>query len=109
MVLSNQSLAVIEKFKQDRVADTIPTSLATYLYIYSHSFSESYVNYMEGAKALAKYLAPIDIQIVVSAMPDILCSYELVSLAKVLKPHTTIPLSANQIENAIYEYFTKSR
>ena len=107
--VSNQSLAVIEKFKQDRTAATIPTSLATYLYIYTHSFSECYTNYMEGANALAKYLAPIDIKIVSYPVPDILCSYELTELARVLRPQATIPLSTIQIENAIYEHLTKSR
>ena len=111
ITFSNPTLGILEKFKQDRAALAIPTPLATYLYIYTHASYECYINHMEGAKALAKYLAPIDIdiQIIVSAMPDILCSYELVSLAKVLKPHTTIPLSANQIENAIYEHLTKPR
>lgn len=100
---------ILERFKQARIAATIPTPLATFLCIYTHAHHECYINYIEGAKALARYLAPIDIQIVNSAIPDMLASYELQELAKVLKPHTTIPLSINQIENAVYEYLTKSR
>jgi len=109
MALSSHSGIILERFKQSRIADTVPTPLATYLYIYTNCDYEAYLNYMEGAIALAKYLAPIDIQIVTAIVPDMLASYELTELARVLKPHITIPLSTIQIENAIYEYLTKSR
>lgn len=101
--------ALSEALTQYRESRT-PTPLATYLYIYNHASYECYINYMEGAKTLAKYLAPIDINYkAVSILPDILCSYELIGLTKVLQPHTTIPLAMNQIENAIYEYLTQPR
>jgi len=72
---------------------------------------------MEGARALAIYLAPIDLGMdslldmdrVTIIIPDMLVSYELMELAKVIQPHTTIPLNTNQIENAIYEYLTQPR
>ncbi len=105
MPISNSALATIERFKQQHVATTIPTSLAVFLYIYTHASYDCYIDHMAGAKALARYLAPIDIPVVSTIpVPDILVSYELQELAKVLKPHTTIPLSIsiNQIESAIY-------
>ncbi len=87
-----------------------PTPLATYLHIYNHSRYESYISYMEGAKALAKYLSPIDIQVSNTTVPQILVSYDLVEIARVLEPHTTIPLSLNQIKSAIYDHLiTKFR
>lgn len=96
----------ISKYRQSRT----PTSLATYLYIYNHAWYDSYINYMEGAKALAKYLAPIDIRMVCNTtIPQMLMSYDLQQLSIVLKPHTVNALSTSQIENAIYEYLTKPR
>lgn len=86
-----------------------PTPLATYLYIYTHAHHEAYIDYMEGARALAKYLAPIDIEKINIEIPDILASYDLQQVAKVLQPHTVIPLDTYQIENAIYEQLTQSR
>ena len=113
ITFSNPTLGILEKFKQNRAALAIPTPLATYLYIYTHASYDSYINYMEGAKALAKYLAPIYIGNLVYdfVIPDMLASYELMELAKVLQPHTTAPHNINtiQIENAIYEHLTKSR
>lgn len=109
MALSNQSLAVIKRFKQDRVADITPTPLATYLYIYNYAQYECYIDYMKGAKALAKYLAPIDIKGIDIIIPDLLVSYDLQEIAKLLQPHTVIPLKIYQIENAIYEQLTQSR
>ncbi len=92
-------------------ASFVPTPLATYLYIYSYASLECYINYMEGAIALAKYLAPIDIQAGNFAVPDILASYELMELASILKPHTVdhYLITTPQIENAIYEHLTQSR
>ena len=102
---------ILERFKQSHIANTTPTPLACYLYIYNHSFSECYVNYMEGAKILAKYLAPIDIPIATTTIPNIFVSYELVELARVLLPHTDTPryINTSQIERAIYEHLTQSR
>ncbi len=118
--LSNSAVATIERFKQQHVAATIPTSLATFLYIYTHASHECYIDYMAGARVLASYLAPIDLCMdthldmdrVSLIIPDLLVSYELMELAKVLQPHTTAPhnISTHQIEYAIYEYLiTKSR
>jgi len=95
----------MERFRQSR----LPTSLATFLYIYNYASHDCYINFMEGAKALAKYLAPIKVVGIDITIPDILMSYDLQQIAIVLKPHTTIPLSTNQIENAIYEYLTQPR
>jgi hypothetical protein len=103
------SLAIIEKFKQDRIAASTPTSLDTYLYIYNYARIECYISYMAGAKALARYLAPIDIKEIHATVPDMLVSYELTELAKVLQPHMLTHHNTIQIENAIYEYLTKSR
>lgn len=99
----------LEQFKQSRIAATIPTPLSTFLYIYAHAHHECYINYMEGAKALAKYLAPIAIEETDIIVPDILSSYDLHQVAVALIPHTTIPLSIYQIENAIYEHLTQLR
>ena len=74
---------------------------------------------MEGAKVLAKYLAPIDLgtdnqldmEQVIIIIPDMLVSWELMELANILHPHTVVPydITINQIENAIYEYLTQPR
>jgi len=93
----------IAKYRQSNT----PTLLATFLYIYTHASHESYII----------YLAPIDLGMdslldmdrVTIIIPDMLVSYELMELAKVIQPHTTIPLNTNQIENAIYEYLTQPR
>jgi len=39
----------------------LPTSLATFLILYSKSHHDSYINYMEGAKALIAWCFPIDL------------------------------------------------
>lgn len=73
-----------------------PTPLATYLVIYNKS-GEGYTNYMQGAKALATYLAPIDIPDVSNIpegrlpkyIPDLINSYALDRLVRVLLPPET--------------------
>ena len=86
-----------------------PIPLSTYLYIYNHAQHEAYIDYMAGAKALVEYLTPIAIPKINIEIPDILVSYDLQQLAKVLQPHTVIPLDTYQIENAIYEHLTQLR
>ena len=99
------SAASIAAFKLLRV----PTPLASYIYIYQHAEHLCYIEYMDGASALAKYLAPIDIVPGTTTVPRLLRTYDLWQLAKALQPHTSNPLSLNQIEDAIYEYLTQSR
>ena len=111
VTLNTQTLIELAKLgKAKRLQSFVaPTPLATFLYIYNHASHEVYINYMEGARALAEFLAPIDVARIDITIPDILVSYDLQQIAIVLKPHTTIPLNAYQIENAIYEYLTQSR
>lgn len=99
----------LEQFKRGLIASFVPTPLATFLYIYVHASHECYTDYMAGAKLLVKYLAPINIEKINTEIPDMLVSYDLQQIAKVLQPYTTIPLDTYQIENAIYEQLTQSR
>ena len=106
--------AAIKVFKDSYRARLTPTPLSTFLHIYTHAETECYINYMEGAKALAKYLAPIEVTTgawidTSFKMPDLLASYDLYELAKILKPHLTTLLLPYQIENAIYEQLTQPR
>lgn len=68
--------------------DRTPTPLATFLLIYTKANDECYVDYMEGAKRLIKYLAPIEIDDYYSdaKIPGLLSGYESYELAKLLTP-----------------------
>jgi hypothetical protein len=97
----SSDLSAIAAFKQLRQ----PTPLASYLHIYQASYPLCYTDYMQGAAALAAYLAPIEIHTPIHTIPRMLRNYELHQLAKTLRNHTSIPLSYQQIEDAIYEYY----
>jgi len=60
------------------------TPLATFLHIYNSAWRECYTDYMEGAKVLASFLAPIEIPNTKSAYtpPTMVCGYEMTELAK---------------------------
>ena len=80
--------------------DTSPTPLATLLYIYNHARYDCYIDYMEGAKALIKYLSPIEMPNTFPKyfpVPSLLLNYELTELAKLLSP----PLTTNNIEESL--------
>jgi hypothetical protein len=82
-----------------------PSPLAMYMTVYLQANRECYLDYMLGARALANYLQPINVPVVTTTVPLMLRSYELHELAKALAPYTSTPLSTNQIEAAIYDYF----
>lgn len=90
---------------------TNTTSLHTYLSIYDKATtlsgkSECYLNYMEGARVLADWLAPIEFPPIeeVGTVPDILRTYELCQLAKILsRPDITTSFA----EDAIYTALVK--
>lgn len=71
--------------------DKTPTPLWVFLYIYTQASHECYINYMEGAEKLHKYLAPIAMPTHTAvdenyAVPDILRTYEMTKLAELLIP-----------------------
>jgi len=59
-------------------ASLAPTPLWVYLYIYTKADRECYLNYMEGAKALARWLGKIEVPADTSdiEIPSLLCNYE---------------------------------
>lgn len=68
-----------------------PTPLATFLLIYCKAEDACYTDYMEGAKALYKYLSPIEFPAVPDTffprnIPAILVGYELLELEKIMTP-----------------------
>lgn len=88
---SNEVLTKLAKLKE--LHDPEPRSsskgapLITYLTLYAKSRRASYINYMEGAKALYFWLAPLEIILPkVYSYPDLLRSYESKELAKIIAP-----------------------
>ena len=63
-----------------------PTSLNTFLYIYIRTEAESYPDYLRGARALAAWLAPIDIPDIPAELKvaNIHMGYTTNELAKIL-------------------------
>jgi len=96
-----------ERFAALKAAKT-PTPLWAFLYIYTHASYECYIGYMEGALALASYLAPLAFPAEPEVpYPDTLHSYETQELAKHLGTtqdiiiHTLLELRASQGEAQI--------
>ena len=72
--------------------DKTPTPLWVFLYICEKSDRAYYTEYMAGAKALAKYLAPIEIHpMPQKSPPDMLRSYETQELARIISPASKAP------------------
>ena len=82
-----ESLSLAEKIARVRELtntsskseDKTPTPLWVFLHLYNKASHECYISYMEGAKLLADYLAPIEIPIYFKdrpQLPDVLCSYK---------------------------------
>jgi putative effector of murein hydrolase len=69
-----------------KVAPIVPTPLAIYLILYRKSRGISYQKYMEGARLLRDWLAPIELPEHIPALPrnSLLPSYETAELATVL-------------------------
>ena len=67
-----------------RSEETGTTSLKDFLHIYTASSHECYVDYMAGARALHKYLAPVFVPYTGNSVPQLLMNYELTELAKIL-------------------------
>jgi len=98
----------LEQLKQE--ADTSSTSsskrpntLKDFLYIVCFSNRAYYSNNMEGAKALADYLAPISVTSYVGSddkynVPDYLLSYELQQLAKILDPYISPDITVPELQ-----------
>lgn len=69
-------------------SDTTPFPLAAFLLLYTKAHEECYIEYMEGARILYKWLGPIDIPPDMwnnkVRAPKLLRSYETRELAKIL-------------------------
>lgn len=80
--------------------DRTPTPLWAFIKIYEKASHTCYINYMEGAKLLAKYLAPIETPELDESyiVPDLLSSYETQELAKILNINQDIIIQS-VIEN----------
>ena len=73
--------------------DKTPTPLWVFLYIYNSANSECYINYMDGAEKLVRYLSPIEMPVLPLTslpLPRIVLGYELTALAQLLSPTLTI-------------------
>jgi hypothetical protein len=100
--MSTEVEATIAAFKLLRE----PTPLASYLHIYNATSRLCYLDYMTGATLLAQYLAPIYIPPASYTIPRMLRNYELYELAKILIRYSSNPLTYQQAEDSIYEYYT---
>lgn len=70
-------------------SDLSPTPLWMFLYIYEQSKGVAYADYMHGAKALYKWLAPLEYPAVQAVednwkVPRLLQTYELQELSKII-------------------------
>jgi hypothetical protein len=96
--------SALEEFRLMRT----PTPLAALLHLYKGANHECYINYMEGAKRLAAWLAPIEVTLATRTIPTMLRTYELNALAKVLLPYTSnTSNTVYQLEDAIYVQLIK--
>jgi hypothetical protein len=82
------------------------TPLKTFLYIYSLTSRECYKDYMLGARALYKFLAPIELPDFAAIdenyrVPTILQTYEMQEVAKLLATQFLVPFAP--IEDKIIE------
>lgn len=88
--------------------EEVGTPLRVFLSIYQKAQLECYCNYMEGAKALAKFLHPIIFPVCLNTkLPKIFRTYEISELAIILDSCTESDMalvldSRRIIENAIY-------
>lgn len=85
---------------------SIPTPLATFLYIYSLATYECYIDYMHGAKALAKFLAPIEIpapRYDIRKYPNLLCSYTTNELSKIIASYATEKIPSAVVSQIIIQ------
>ena len=75
-------------------------TLEHFLHIYSKTTTECYIDYMQGAKALKKFMHPIIFPAIPKdyTAPDILVSYEIQELAKLLSkdPYSLIEIQARK-------------
>jgi len=72
------------------------TPLKYFLYIYTQANSECYRDYMQGAKALYKFLAPVEFPDFTAIdenynVPRILQTYEMQEIAKILATQFLVP------------------
>jgi len=89
-----------------RSDDKTPTPLSVFIHIYIKAEHECYINYMEGAIALADYLSPIAIPLmpdIIVHTPRMLCSYELTELAQHLATDRYNLAEVRHIERLIAE------
>jgi hypothetical protein len=90
--LAERMAAVREKHNTSYLSEaTAPISLEDYIRLYNKAGRWGYVDYMEGAKALHKFLSPIIIPtdiIFTSSTPALCSTYEIRQLASLLSGET---------------------
>jgi hypothetical protein len=108
--LAERMAAVREKHNTSYLSEaTRPISLEDYVRLYNKAGRSCYVDYMEGAKALHKFLSPIIIPtdiIFTSSVPALCISYEIRQLA-VLLSGETFGAAHNYVHNCIIYYTAK--
>tara|TARA_R110000796_G_scaffold72587_2_gene163926 strand:+ start:3229 stop:3606 length:378 start_codon:yes stop_codon:yes gene_type:complete len=109
--LAERMAAVREKHNTSYLSEAIaPISLEEYVRIYNKAGNLGYVDYMEGAKALYKFLSPVciphDIIFNQSNAPAIFHGYELIRLAEIVSGQT-FGAAYNYVHKCIIYYTAK--
>jgi hypothetical protein len=91
--LAERMAAVREKHNTSYLSEAIaPTSLEDFVRLYNKAGRLGYVDYMEGAEVLYKFLSPViipsDIIFTSSNIPAIFHGYELIRLAQIVSGET---------------------
>lgn len=109
--LAERMAAVREKHNTSYLSEaTAPTSLEDYVRLYNKAGRLCYIDYMEGAKALYKFLSPIcipdDIIFTQSKAPAMFHGYELIRVAEIVSGQT-FGAAYNYVYNCIVYYTAK--
>ena len=90
---------------QTKQPESKPTSLADLLFMYSKAEDLCYVDFMEGAKALVTFMAPIEIPVISSRirLPELLGGYAASELATIIAPHSKRASPYIEQQNVIRE------
>jgi hypothetical protein len=109
--IAERMAAVREKHNTSYLSEAIaPTSLEDFVRMYNKAGRLGYVDYMEGAEALYKFLSPViipsDIIFTSSNTPAIFHGYELIRLAQIVSGEI-YGASHNYVYNCIVYYTAK--
>lgn len=99
----------LEELKKRFAEQRKPFPLSHLLYLYEISRSQdTYINYMEGFRLLAEWLAPIELPSSHSTIYKLQNSYELQQIAVILNTHPGIIQNGYQTTTAILQQSASS-